>query len=123
MAVDKRAFLNGASHTIDSLLLLHRTAIAPHHDKAVGKFPAMPGPVPFGEQSPWRGQLLPAAAALGLASTTAIGMIHRIARYASVDRSDAPVPRPPSFAQNDVFVFEIPNLANGRIAVLMDSAN
>src|SRR6185436_2289663 len=41
-------------------LLLHGTAIAPHHNKTVGIFASVPRLVALGQQAPRRSQLLPA---------------------------------------------------------------
>src|SRR6266487_1164955 len=83
----------------------------------------MAGAISFRQQTPWRRQLLPAAPRLRFARATTIGMIHRIAGDSAVDRADAPMARTSRFAQHYIFVLCVANLADRRIAILINLAN
>src|SRR5665213_1764310 len=79
-------------------------------------------PVALGQQSPRRGQLLPAAA-LGFAGAAAVGMIDGIARHAAADGTNTAMPRAPGFAQNNFLMLDVSDLANGRVTSLMHPAD
>src|SRR6059036_1514954 len=77
----------------------------------------------LGDLAPRRHQLLPTAPRLGLAGAPAVGVVDRIARDAAVDGADAPMTRTARLAENDVLVFEVADLADGRQAVFVDPPN
>src|SRR5277367_1250777 len=86
-------------------------------------FALISSPVALGQQAPRGGQLLPAAAALGLAGAAAIRMIDGIARDAAVDRANATMPRPPGFAQNNFLMLDVADLADGSVTAFMHPAD
>src|SRR5690242_5489484 len=63
-----------------ALLVLHWPPIATDQNKSVGKLLLVTGAITLRNQTPRRGQLLPATARLGLAGATAVRMVHRVPR-------------------------------------------
>src|ERR1700722_20410123 len=86
-------------------------------------FLPVPGAVTLGQQTPRRGQLLPAAAALGFALAAAVWMIHRVLRDTAVDRADATMPGTAGLAENHVLMLGVAHLADGCIAGLVKLAD
>src|SRR3990172_690748 len=105
------------------LLVLHRPAITPDDDEAIRSLAPVARPVTFRQQPPRRGELLPAAAGLGLARATAVRMVHRVARHTAGDRALAPMPAAARFAQDDLDVLRMAHLADGRVTVFVDAAD
>src|SRR5678815_5985881 len=105
-----------------SLALLHRAAVPADDDKPVGILLLVAGPVTLGQQSPGRGKLLPASTRLRLAGAAAVGMIHRIAGNAAVNRTNAPVTGASGLAQDDILMLHVAHLANRGVADLIDLA-
>src|SRR5208282_6610413 len=105
------------------LLGLYRQPIPADHNKPVRVFVFRPRLAALGHLAPRRRQLLPATAGFRLAGATTVRMIDRIARHATADAANAPMPRPASLAQNHIFVLRVANLADGRIALLVEFAD
>src|SRR5882724_1025106 len=78
-------------------------------------------PIALRQQTPGRSQLLPTATGFGFACATAVRVINRIAGDTAVDRPDAAMAGTSCLAENDVFVLRISDLANSRVAILVDA--
>ena len=50
VTINERTFFNRATH--NRLLVLHRTTIAAHHDKAIGNFLLVASAITLGQQTP-----------------------------------------------------------------------
>src|SRR5258706_6400283 len=102
------------------LVLLHGAAITAHQDEAIGMFAFNAGLVAFGDHAPGRDGM---AAAGSLACAATHRMIHRILGHGAAEGANATMPTPSRFAQYDIFMLGIADLANGRVAILVDSAD
>jgi len=122
MEINKRTFLDGASHSSE-LSAVSSGAVTAHQNKAVGVFLPMPGPTALGNFAPGGRELLPAAAGLRLAGATAVRMIDRVPGDAAVNRANAAVTRAAGFSEDDLLVLDVPDLADGRIAAFDDLAD
>src|SRR5262245_34747596 len=89
------------------------------HDELVGRLP-VPRLVSLGRQPPRRHGM---TSARGLALAAAQRVIHRVHRDAAHMRSLAKPAAPAGLADRHVFVIEIPDLANRRVALDVDLAN
>src|SRR5271169_6846235 len=101
------------------LLALHWPAVAADQDEAVRVFLLVPGAIALGQQAPGRGQLLPTAAGLGFACATAVRVVHGVAGHTAVNGPNADMAGTASFAQHDVFVLGIADLADGGVAIFV----
>src|SRR4051794_5616257 len=81
------------------------------------------GAIALGQQSPRRGQLLPATAGFGLACATTVRMVDGVTSNTAVDGANAAMTRAAGFAEDYVFVLGIADLADGGIAIFVDTPN
>jgi len=105
------------------LLEFHGTAIAPDQYKPIREFPPVTRPIPLGEQTPRRGQVLTPTATLGLTLTATIGVIDRVANHASRHRSNSQMPSPTSLAQYDILPLSISHLPDRGEALFVNPSN
>src|SRR5206468_2070368 len=103
--------------------VLHRPAVAADQNKSIRILLLFARAITLRQQTPWRRKLLLATAGLGFACAAAVRMVYRIARYTTVNWANAAMPRPARFAENDVFVLGIADLADGRVAILVYAAD
>jgi len=103
--------------------VLHRASIAAHQDEPVRVFLLVTGAIALSEQAPRGGQLLPTAARLRFAGATTVRVVDRVACYTAADRPNAEMAGTARFTQNDVFVLSVSDLADGRVAIHVNSAN
>src|SRR3954464_15733145 len=108
MLVAKRAFFNGASHSLFPSL----------HDKGVGAL-VVAGLVTLGRNTPGRARM---AAAGAFSFTTAMRMVDRIHRNAAVGGPMAQPAITACLTDLDVLVIGIGELADGGAAARVDQA-
>src|SRR5436309_13200642 len=106
-----------------SLFMFHRPAVAAHQNEAVRMFLFVTGAIAFCEQAPGGSKLLPATAGFGFAGAAAVRVVHRITRDTAVDAAYAAMTRPARFAEHDILVLGVADLANRGVTILVDAAN
>src|SRR5262249_15352309 len=118
MMLHERALFNRASHK--SLLVLHRAAVAPHHNKPVRKLLFVTGLVTLCNHTPRRHRV---SAAGSLACAAAHRMVHRVLRPRATQWTNAAMTTATRLAQHHVFMVSVAHLPNRRVAILVDLAN
>src|SRR5690242_4000777 len=110
--------MSGAFH---SLLITHHSSLflSSAHDEFIGAL-VVASLVAARRLAPRRHRM---TTARGLAFAAAMRMIHRVHRHAAHFRAATEPARAARFAETDVGVFDIADLADGRVALNVDAAN